>query len=182
MRDLRAGFGIASAPLSSEDPPIRRSPRDLHRRVSDQLTTQIMQEEKRVSLAEDQATRKRRLILTCACGKTRTATQDLEALDQKLLVAVMRSRESEVGRCLKRGADASTISSQRSTPLMWAASHGSLVNVKQLLGAGADSLAKNSVGVTALEIAENRGRYACANLIEAHQRRARMRLKVRGYA
>ena len=179
MCDLRAGFGIASAPLSSEDPPIRRSPRDLHRRVSDQLTTQIMQEEKRVSLAEDQATRKRRLILTCACGKTRTATQDLEALDQKLLVAVMRSRESEVGRCLKRGADASTISSQRSTPLMWAASHGSLVNVKQ---PRADSLAKNSVGVTALEIAENRGRYACANLIEAHQRRARMRLKVRGYA
>ena len=91
--------------------------------------------------------------------------------DVELLGAVLRGRESEVERCLQKGADASRQSDNGASPLMWAVAAGHAGVVRRLLAAGANTWAANVVGQSAMDIAQRRRQRTCAQLIEEHRQK-----------
>lgn len=66
-------------------------------------------------------------------------------------------------------------SPNESTPLMMAAMYGNAAAVKVLLEAGADSIIKNSLGLTAIDFARRAGRLDSVELIAAHIRGNRLK-------
>jgi ankyrin repeat protein len=84
-----------------------------------------------------------------------------------LFNAILKSRIPMVESLLKSGADVNVRNEDGMTPLMAAASTGSLVVIRLLLGKGANPGAVNNLGETAAQMAQRHGHTEAAKVLQA---------------
>lgn len=83
-------------------------------------------------------------------GILMSSTASAQDVDKDLATAARSGEGSKVAALLKAGANVNGRTSDRKTPLMWAACYGHLKIVEALLAAGADIEATDSLGGTAI--------------------------------